>query len=386
MFYCAYICENSNCMTMNTTLKLFILFLFLESTDDMEKLYSSYSKGKAAWVFPVYMERKLKSFDDPIIAFCQRFEGKRWYYFSLFCTGLVSIEFGIAAPLVLYILGYDGLGTEFVYLALLTALISQIPKRFMWRFRPYMVNRAKMVKKDKTSSFPSRAVTCSTVYSFAVIWGYTYRTMSSDGSFSFQWWMPFLFVFAILLSSFARINLGVHYPSDCVAGFLQGLLVCLIGTGFWMGDTVGCSSCKNLGCYSHFPDHTITFNNLSHINIFMVLLIIAFSVLIPLVSVMKPIDFWNKCDRVYGMLFPGIAFQLLFLCPNSTNEGYSLGAPPRPEWYDYLFAIAVAGITTAIGARVQGRRPVFVYLVLYTSLLFSLSLWRLNGSSGRGQH
>jgi len=358
----------------------------MESTgsfDDMERLYASYSKGRAAWVFPVYIEKKLKWFDDPIISFCQRFEGKWWRYFSLFCTGLVSIELGIASPLVLFILGYDGLATEFVYLALLTALISQIPKRFVWRFRPYMVNRAKMVKKDKTSSLPSRAVTCATVYSFAVIWGYMYKNMPDDGSIPFEWWMPLLFLFAILISSFARINLGAHYPSDCVAGIIQGTIVCLIGTAFWKGDTVGCSSCRDRRCYSQSPDSTLTLQSLDHINILMVLLVFGFSLLIPLVSVVKPIDFWSKCDRVYGMLFPGIAFQLLFLCPNSTNEGFSLSPPPRPEWYDFLFAIAVAAIATGIGARIQGRRPIFVYLVLYSSLLFSLSLWRLNGGNGR---
>jgi len=187
-------------------------------------------------------------------------------------------------------------------------------------------------------------------------------------------------VFTILISSFSRINLGVHYPSDCVAGFLQGLLVCIIGTVFWVGDTFGCKSCKYLECYSLNDNTTFTFDSLGHINIVMLLFILLFSALIPVASVIKPIDFWNKCDRVYGMLFPGIAFQLLFLCPNSTKEGFSLAPPPHVQWYDFLFAFTVVGIATGIGIRFQGRRPALVYIILYISLFFSLVLWRLNGS------
>jgi hypothetical protein len=62
----------------------------------------------------------------------------------------VAIETGIATPFVLYVLGFDGLATELSYLMLLLALFSQIPKRFLWRYRPYMVGRALKVISNNT--------------------------------------------------------------------------------------------------------------------------------------------------------------------------------------------------------------------------------------------
>ena len=45
---------------------------------------------------------------------------------------LMAIETGIVAPYFLYILGLDELATSTSILILLTALFSQIPKRFIW--------------------------------------------------------------------------------------------------------------------------------------------------------------------------------------------------------------------------------------------------------------
>eukprot|EP01132_Coremiostelium_polycephalum_P007866 gene7866-9683_t len=271
------------------------------------------------YLFPVWLEEKLRGFDDPIIKLCQRIQGKTVYYFSLFITSIVAIEIAIALPFLLFILGQDALATEFTYLGLLLALLSQVPKRFLWRFRPYMVQRARVVKKDQTSSFPSRAVTCSVVYSFAIVWAVSYYKHRSDDSVVIEWWMPFLFIIMIALSSFARVNLGVHYPSDCVGGVIQGVLVCLIGTGLRKADILGCRSCWDYSCYASD----------------------VLCVVIPIVSVMKPVDFWSKCDRVYGMLFPAAVFQLLLLCPKSYNLNASLPKPLTPHWYSFIFGISL---------------------------------------------
>jgi hypothetical protein len=76
--------------------------------------------------------------------------------------------------------------------------------------------------------------------------------------------------------------------------------VCLIGTALWKADIIGCDSCLYSDCYADSPDTTISLTSLSRVNVFMVLLVVSFSILIPLISVVKPIDFWSKCDRVYG--------------------------------------------------------------------------------------
>jgi len=282
---------------------------------------------------------------------------------------------------VLFFLGYDGIATEFAYLALILALFSQIPKRFVWRLRPYMAGRAIKVKKDTTSSFPSRAVTCATVYSFAITWAYIYSNTKDTSRFSewsFEWWMPVLFVAAIFLSSFARINLGVHYPSDCLGGLVQGIIVCILGTLLWKTDILGCESCHDRRCYARTPENEITLSSgVTRLNWWLAIVALAVILGVPLLSVAKPIDFWSKCDRVYGMLLPGIAFQLLLLCPHSTPQKFSLPPPPSPKWYYFILGISLAAGATLIGNKFGGKRPLLMYTLLFLSMSCALFFWRM---------
>ena len=209
-----------------------------------------------------------------------------------------------------------------------------------------MVNRGNRLRNKETavtSSFPSRAVTCAVVYSFVVIYAFIFKVHKT---FQVEWWMPFLIIFATLLSSFARINMGVHYPSDCVAGFIQGIFVCAIGTVLWQLDSLGCSSCLDGSCYSDLNSvHSLTkqyfASRFNWLGLFLILLI---SSAITALSIIKPINFWAKCDRVYGMLFPGIAFQLTCLCPSMSDS--SLPRPASIPWYAYFYAIAFVGTAT----------------------------------------
>jgi len=99
---------------------------------------------KQRWLtmFPNSLEAVTRSFDDYFIKIVQRYHSKGLAYFDLFITAFVAIETGIACPFILYVLGFDGLATELSYLMLLLALFSQIPKRFIWRFRPYMAKKS----------------------------------------------------------------------------------------------------------------------------------------------------------------------------------------------------------------------------------------------------
>ncbi|EGC30991.1 hypothetical protein DICPUDRAFT_40655, partial [Dictyostelium purpureum] len=343
-----------------------------------ENHMNSVPKKKFVYLFPVWLEEKLRKFDDPIIRACQFYTGKPMYYFSLFITALVAVEIAMIAPFFLFIIGQDTLATEFTYLALLLSLISQVPKRFLWRFRPYMVKRAKTVKKDMTSSFPSRAVTCSVVYSYAVIWIATYY--QDHQNTTVEWWMPIMFVSWVLLSSFARINLGVHYPSDCVGGVIQGAIVCIAGTAFRKVDIVGCRSCWDDSCYAAIDSaQEITFAHMSRLNFIMLVSLVLLFLVVPIVSVMKPVDFWSKCDRVYGMLFPAIAFQLLLLCPSSYHLGGSLSKPHNPHWYSYIFGGVLALCATLIPAKakIDAKYSIVTFWVLFIVLAGSLFSWRL---------
>jgi len=355
----------------------------LNNTRDFKSIYeanlSKRPKKRFVYLFPFWLEQKLKWFDDPIIEFCQRIHNRYIYYFSLFITACVAIEIAIAMPFILFILGQDSLATEFTYLGLLLALFSQIPKRFLWRFRPYMVKRAKLMKKDKTSSFPSRAVTCSVVYSYAIVWAVLYHDGGVEPGW-FRWWFPFLFIGMIAASSFARINLGVHYPSDCVGGVIQGTLVCLLGTGFRKADIVGCRSCWDGGCYAQIESKILSLHTLDRLNFVMLCVLLALFIIVPIVSVMRPVDFWSKCDRVYGMLFPAVAFQLLMLCPRSYSLNGALPKPSTPEWYSYLFGFSLAIITT-IGAskiKIHSKYSILIFWTLFIVLSVSLFTWRLS--------
>ena len=124
-------------------------------------------------MFPQSLEEKFSIVDDPILKFIQKLEGKPFVYFDLMITNFVSIEMvifkcnseilnailiiisvnllhylvlisffqGIAAPFVLLVLGLDNIATQTFVLIITLAFLSQIPKRFIFRYRPYMVHR-----------------------------------------------------------------------------------------------------------------------------------------------------------------------------------------------------------------------------------------------------
>jgi hypothetical protein len=107
-------------------------------------------------MFPQRIEKLVAKIDDKVGAFIQRIQNKPILYFDLFFTCksnrcclpgpvITTVEVGIAVPFCLFIFGKDTLATEMTFLMALTCLISQIPKRFLWRYRPYMVGRAKKV-------------------------------------------------------------------------------------------------------------------------------------------------------------------------------------------------------------------------------------------------
>lgn len=57
----------------------------------------------------------------------------------------VAIELIVALPIILFILGFDHMGSKTLYIAMVLCFLSQIPKRFLWRYRPYMAHRAEEV-------------------------------------------------------------------------------------------------------------------------------------------------------------------------------------------------------------------------------------------------
>ncbi|GKT35523.1 hypothetical protein ADUPG1_008669 [Aduncisulcus paluster] len=274
-------------------------------------------------------------------------------------TLVTAIELGVAIPIVLFAVGLDDEAGIMMWLVLWTALISQLPKRFIWRDRPYMQGRATRFRKDETSSFPSRAVTCSLVYTIGLG-----ACLSERFTQPTPWWIWIIVVVSILATSWARIILGVHFFSDCIFGVLQGLIV--VGLGFLTDSLLvfncgACSVTSGGSCYSETSD---LFLPQSSFNI----LILSVSTIVALVlcylCLCRPLRFWIKAQHVLGMLLPSLAFRLTALCKtsflrptlpppfsvSSGSEGESLATP-----IDWIAGIGISIVMSLVGLLLRPK-------------------------------
>lgn len=204
---------------------------------------------------------------------------------------------------------------------------SQLPKRydgggddvmcrFYWRDRPWMARRAFGLRIDDTSSFPSRAVSCAVVYTCIGIWVYAYlstpRDQISKGGdelqeFSDKFPYPYevitdyrtiiLVMFASVLASVSRIYLGAHYPSDCIVGFIQGVILYVFGSMVHDLISYECNACYHNECYGKNDDVITRFNLFDRIDWMSLGLFSLFALILSIVSVMKPVEFWKKSHQ-----------------------------------------------------------------------------------------
>lgn len=177
--------------------------------------------------FPALIERCFAPLDDALIAVCQRSTVGLALLFSTSFTFFTAIEISLVFPTTLFALGYDSAAGLCTSVLFMLSFISQIPKKFIFRPRPWMVKRARPIRRDKTSSFPSRAVVCAVIFSWLMA-----QSLAREGAVSTPV-NPIILWFAILivaaLTAFARINVGAHYPSDTIFGFLLGCAVLKVG-------------------------------------------------------------------------------------------------------------------------------------------------------------
>jgi len=287
----------------------------------------------------------------------------------------------VVAPFILYVLGYDDAATETTYLVLTTAFFSQIPKRFIWRYRPHAVGRADGRRSDVTSSFPSRAVTCGVVYAYSI----GRAVMSTQGLEEMPGWVPVLMIFSAFLAACARINLGVHYPSDTIVGGILGVVYCFIGTGFHTLNVNGCRSCKTQACYGvpateavPEPDvAVISSSTLDDASVGMFFVGSTISAIIYVICVEPPVNFWKKCDLVFGVLLACIVFQATFLCPGLASPVTALPVPPSPKVLSFVWALFFSALVVAIGLKLNKKLKWGCFGLVYINVFFSLITWRL---------
>eukprot|EP00004_Rigifila_ramosa_P015169 TRINITY_DN3515_c0_g1_i1.p1 TRINITY_DN3515_c0_g1~~TRINITY_DN3515_c0_g1_i1.p1 ORF type:complete len:376 (-),score=91.33 TRINITY_DN3515_c0_g1_i1:32-1159(-) len=321
--------------------------------------------------FPLF----LRKFDDAIITALQNISSNVFVVgFCLFWTIITAIELAVAAPFILSVLGYDVLGQFTTYTAFTLALVSQLPKRFLWRTRPYLAGRARRVRADKTSSFPSRAVTCATVYSLALSLAYNHHT-HAPSLYQVEWWMPLFVLFCILCTSFARIWFGVHYPTDCLGGVIQGVIVIFLGVGLYEASVSVCRSCRDDKCYT-LSDPLSSFGEVDWMLVCGLSLVWGF---LTLLSTTRPFLFWEKCQMIFGLLFSCVTFQVSMLC--EPLAGSSLSAPKTPKPFHFLIAAVLPAVSIVVGLKSKGSsraKALAVFFLTFFSAFFSLALIRLS--------
>lgn len=353
-------------------------------------LHEQYKPDKQ-WIysFPSAWEQSLSWFDDAGIAFLQR-PLNTWARlpvigFALALTVFTSIEFGLILPFTLYLTRYDSLADRATWLTLILSLFSQLPKRFVWRARPWMQQRAIKVRKDKTSSFPSRAVTCAIVYGVLI----SAALSSTNESDSINWLITIIIslVFATL-ASMARVIVGAHYPSDCVVGFISGTICSAIGTGLYALQTSVCAPCivsahitQTRSCYADSDAETLSAANpgVAWMSILVGLLVASvwlFTMVTP------PLKFWTKASFVVAILVPCMIFRFAWLCPDA-NDQQALAAPQNHSALSFVLAVIFALVLTGVAKGMNSIKGVVLnwlaFLAVSLILLVSLVLCRIHG-------
>lgn len=269
--------------------------------------------------FPEQLEAILRPFDDAIIAWVQTANrpGCRWKKFavgiSMLFTFFTAIEIGLSIPFLLLSLQFDVQAIICLYVMLLFSISTQLFKRFVWRNRPFVVDRAELRSKElKTSSFPSRAVVGGVIY--AALGSFFLESRSGDFYWGIRRWQEYLFCgFIAAITSYARIYLGVHFPSDCIAGCFLGFFIFECGIGLASAQWTNCD-CRHLD-----DDHEDGYQDAKDEGIWIVLTIgCLISVVLFAVMICPPITFWNKGTHAFALLLPTLVFLLAFRCPALT--------------------------------------------------------------------
>lgn len=137
---------------------------------------------------------------------------------------MLSLNFFDTLPFYLLILivtwyGYTTkCGARVLALFLLTLAINSSVKYFLVQPRPFTLMPELGLLTVSSPGFPSGAAQC-----FITLLGYLALTFRKP-------WFTCISVFFLLLISFSRVYLGLHFPSDIIGGWLIGLPILFL---FW---------------------------------------------------------------------------------------------------------------------------------------------------------
>lgn len=351
--------------------------------------------SRVALKFPAFLEQMFAGLDDALIPYAQcLWENTLLRYSSMGATTLTAIETALPAPGILYALGgRDEAAGLCASMLLVLAVVSQIPKKFIWRPRPWMAGRAKPHRRDSTSSFPSRAVVCGVVFTWLLCASIAVMDVDSQA-------VPRLSTFAFValaasIASVARVACGAHYPSDCICGFFLGVAVLKLGGRvevLWLGAGSAslASSAPNasglslssgpfvllhpqveLSAGAEAQANVISsFADLPNKTPFLRMLgCILVSYALTLASIA---GFWVKCSYVYGLLLSACTFRFVFLSPAATGVAVASGRPPASDGELALRIFAFSSLL-AFGMATRGKKGAF-RIVSFTIIYFGSML------------
>ncbi|KAG9392022.1 PAP2 superfamily [Carpediemonas membranifera] len=323
--------------------------------------------------FPRSVEDKWRRFDDALLRYAQSADNKFFHVFDYVMTFLTCVEIGCIIPTILFALALDDLGLYSLILSTFTAIVSQIPKRFVWRDRPYMQGRAFRRRKDETSSIPSRAVTCAVVYSIGGVCAYLHTNLNIFGLVVslplFVASVPF-----IILTAIARIQLGVHFPTDCILGVFQGLFI--------VGISIFTYAAIDLACAAGFVAAPLTLATIPWI---WILLGHFAGILVAFVGLAPPARLWSKSPVILALLAPPLLFAAILECPSKgrvlfgDTDASLLTVLTAVAWVGMLAVVVVVGVrliqTKATGGGIM--IAIGYFAVMSVLQLLGLVMWRI---------
>ena len=182
----------------------------------------------------------MQSIDSKIIAFVQGFENKRLTTFIVKFTDisdtLQTTVLTIVAVIILFIKKFYKQALFFGFTLLTGGILLNLVKKIVRRPRP-AINR---LAEETSFSFPSGHTMAATMFysCFAIVLIMILKNKSKY----FLILLPVVMVPTIALT---RIYLGVHYPTDTLAGFLFGtILVMFFYSLFFKTRLIFKNSCK----------------------------------------------------------------------------------------------------------------------------------------------
>lgn len=175
---------------------------------------------------------RLPEIDEKVSAFIQSFRSEGLTSFVIPITRLGG-KWGylIMVPAAVIVLQLTGRGWKKVlpatFVIISTLLLNQVMKWVFNRPRPADDNHLTSIA-DWSLSYPSgHSMLSIAFYGFLI-----YITFKYIKRAWVKWTLTTLFLFLIISIGTSRVYLGVHYPSDVVAGYLAGLLwlaICIAG-------------------------------------------------------------------------------------------------------------------------------------------------------------